>query len=108
MFTGVYWNPPTPYQFKNAMPTRKGGLRIYESMRRVQPDFFIHSGDLIYADGPLANAVALHTASAIVSTAMVSRRAGSPRMQDERADMENRVRAFLRRAATVMAVLQAA
>lgn len=30
-----------------------GGMRIYEQMRRVQPDFFIHSGDTIYADGPI-------------------------------------------------------
>lgn len=30
-----------------------GGYRIYESMRRFQPDFFIHSGDQIYADGPI-------------------------------------------------------
>src|SRR5262249_12861399 len=26
-----------------------GGMRMYEQMRRVQPDFFIHSGDYIYA-----------------------------------------------------------
>lgn len=30
-----------------------GGMRIYETMRRVRPDFFIHSGDNIYADGPI-------------------------------------------------------
>lgn len=30
-----------------------GGMRIYEAMRNVHPDFFIHSGDTIYADGPL-------------------------------------------------------
>ncbi|HWN93905.1 MAG TPA: PhoD-like phosphatase N-terminal domain-containing protein, partial [Methylomirabilota bacterium] len=28
-----------------------GGLKTYESMRRAQPDFFVHSGDNIYADG---------------------------------------------------------
>jgi alkaline phosphatase D len=32
-----------------------GGMRIYEAMRRTQPDFFIHSGDTIYADGPLVD-----------------------------------------------------
>src|SRR5438067_1885623 len=31
-----------------------GGMTIYESMRRLQPDFFVHSGDTIYADNPLA------------------------------------------------------
>lgn len=30
-----------------------GGLRLYEAMRRVQPDAFINVGDTIYADGPL-------------------------------------------------------
>jgi alkaline phosphatase D len=30
-----------------------GGMRIYQTMLRRQPDFFIHSGDTIYADGPL-------------------------------------------------------
>jgi len=30
-----------------------GGMRIYEAMRRRQPHFFIHSGDTIYADGPI-------------------------------------------------------
>jgi alkaline phosphatase D len=31
-----------------------GGMRIYETMRAVEPAFFIHSGDTIYADGPIA------------------------------------------------------
>ena len=30
-----------------------GGMRIYETMRRLEPDFFIHSGDTIYADDPV-------------------------------------------------------
>jgi len=37
--------------------TSFGGMKIYESMRRVQPDFFIHSGDTIYADGPISETV---------------------------------------------------
>ncbi len=36
-----------------------GGMRIYETMRRMQPDFFIHSGDNIYADGPIVPRVNL-------------------------------------------------
>jgi alkaline phosphatase D len=31
-----------------------GGMTIYESMRKLGPDFFVHSGDTIYADNPLA------------------------------------------------------
>ncbi len=30
-----------------------GGMKIYEAMRRTRPDFFIHCGDNIYADGPI-------------------------------------------------------
>ena len=31
-----------------------GGMKIFEAMRALEPDFFIHSGDTIYADGPIA------------------------------------------------------
>ncbi len=34
-----------------------GGMKIYEAMRQRQPQFFIHSGDTIYADGPIAASV---------------------------------------------------
>lgn len=30
-----------------------GGMRIYETMRQALPDFFVHSGDTIYADNPI-------------------------------------------------------
>src|SRR5262249_40111503 len=30
-----------------------GGMKLYEVMRKAEPDFFIHSGDQIYADGPI-------------------------------------------------------
>jgi alkaline phosphatase D len=36
-----------------------GGMKIYEQMRRGQPDFFIHCGDTIYADGPIQAEVKL-------------------------------------------------
>jgi alkaline phosphatase D len=36
-----------------------GGMRIFETMRQLRPDFFIHSGDSIYADGPLVETVTL-------------------------------------------------
>jgi alkaline phosphatase D len=32
----------------------RGGMRTYESIRRSEPHFFIHSGDTIYADNPLS------------------------------------------------------
>jgi alkaline phosphatase D len=34
-----------------------GGMKIYEAMRQRRPHFFIHSGDTIYADGPIAETV---------------------------------------------------
>lgn len=36
-----------------------GGMKIFEAMRQRQPDFFLHSGDAIYADGPIAASVTL-------------------------------------------------
>ncbi|MPZ10770.1 MAG: alkaline phosphatase [Kiloniellaceae bacterium] len=36
-----------------------GGMRCYETMRENRPDFFIHSGDCIYADGPIEAEVTL-------------------------------------------------
>ncbi len=37
----------------------RGGMTIYETMRTHNPDFFLHSGDTIYADGPLKEEVEL-------------------------------------------------
>ena len=36
-----------------------GGMRLYEAMRRVAADVFIHTGDTIYADAPLSAEVKL-------------------------------------------------
>src|SRR5262245_44933734 len=36
-----------------------GGMKLYEAMRQRGPDFFIHSGDQIYADGPIRAEVRL-------------------------------------------------
>ncbi|MBM3725752.1 MAG: alkaline phosphatase [Acidobacteria bacterium] len=37
----------------------RGGITIFETMRRREPDFFLHSGDTIYADGPVPAEVKL-------------------------------------------------
>lgn len=37
----------------------RGGLRIFEALRRAEPDLFVHSGDVIYADQPLEPEVEL-------------------------------------------------
>ncbi|MBT0569320.1 alkaline phosphatase D family protein [Curvibacter sp. CHRR-16] len=36
-----------------------GGMRIYEQIRQTGCDFFLHSGDNIYADGPMSEQVKL-------------------------------------------------
>jgi alkaline phosphatase D len=36
-----------------------GGLRLYETMRREEPDLFVHLGDTVYADQPLKPEVTL-------------------------------------------------
>ena len=40
-----------------------GGMKIYETIRQLNPDFFIHSGDTIYADGPIQSEVKLEDGS---------------------------------------------
>ena len=40
-----------------------GGLRLYETMRRAQPDVFVNVGDTIYADGPVLPEVKLDDGS---------------------------------------------
>ena len=46
-----------------------GGMKLYEAMRQVQPHFFIHSGDTIYADGPLQGTVTDASGSVIWTNA---------------------------------------
>ena len=36
-----------------------GGLRLYDAVRATAPDFFVHCGDLVYADNPLRAEVPL-------------------------------------------------
>lgn len=36
-----------------------GGMHIFETMRQLRPDFFLHSGDTVYADGPMQESVTL-------------------------------------------------
>jgi alkaline phosphatase D len=36
-----------------------GGYRIFQAMADAEPDFFLCSGDFVYADGPLVETVAL-------------------------------------------------
>src|SRR5437867_132411 len=50
--TRFVWSADTVGQGYGINPAF-GGMRIYETMRRLEPDFFIHCGDTIYADNPV-------------------------------------------------------
>ena len=39
--------------------TSRGGMRLFKTMADMNPDLFLHVGDTIYADGPLAPEVTL-------------------------------------------------
>ena len=54
----VCWSGDVVGQGWGIDPAR-GGLRLYETMARHNPDLFIHSGDQIYADNPLRPEVTL-------------------------------------------------
>jgi alkaline phosphatase D len=50
------WSGDTAGQGWGINP-EQGGMTTYEVMRSLNPDFFIHSGDNIYADGPIKSEV---------------------------------------------------
>jgi alkaline phosphatase D len=52
------WSADTCGQGWGIDPAR-GGLRTYATMLAHRPDFFVHSGDTIYADGPILAEIAL-------------------------------------------------
>jgi alkaline phosphatase D len=41
----------------------RGGMRIFDAIRRAEPDVFVHSGDIVYADNPLSPEVRLDDGS---------------------------------------------
>jgi alkaline phosphatase D len=43
--------------------TARGGMRLFETMRRAEPDLFLNVGDTIYADQPLRETVTLEDGS---------------------------------------------
>ena len=40
-----------------------GGMKIYSAIEKLAPDFFVHSGDMIYADNPIPPELTLHDGS---------------------------------------------
>ena len=47
------------------------GMKTYATMARHTPDFFIHSGDTIYADGPMKDEVALKDGTTWKNTVLI-------------------------------------
>lgn len=47
------------------------GMKTYSTMAKHQPDFFIHSGDTIYADGAMKDEVALSDGSLWKNTVLI-------------------------------------
>ncbi len=54
----IAWSADTVGQGWGINP-EMGGMRLYEAMRQVGADVFIHTGDTIYADAPLPERVTL-------------------------------------------------
>jgi alkaline phosphatase D len=54
----IAWTADTVGQGWGINP-EMGGMRIYDTMRSAEADVFIHTGDTIYADGPLQAEVKL-------------------------------------------------
>jgi alkaline phosphatase D len=52
------WSGDTAGQGWGIDPAR-GGMPVYAAMTRLAPDFYVHSGDMIYADGVIKPEVAL-------------------------------------------------
>ncbi len=53
-----FWSGDTVGQGYGINPDL-GGMRIYTKMRNMEPDFFIHCGDTIYADNPVPSQIPL-------------------------------------------------
>jgi len=47
------------------------GMKTYATMARHQPDFFIHSGDTIYADGPMKDEVVFKDGTTWKNTVLI-------------------------------------
>ncbi|MFO1066790.1 MAG: alkaline phosphatase D family protein [Pirellulales bacterium] len=56
------WSGDTAGQGYGIDPAR-GGMRTFAAIRKLQPDFFVNSGDVIYADNPIESELKLDDGS---------------------------------------------
>jgi alkaline phosphatase D len=76
------WSADTAGQGWGIDPDR-GGMKIYEVMRRLQPDFFVHSGDMIYADNPIPAQIELPAGAGVWRNATTPEKAKVAETIDE-------------------------
>lgn len=76
-----------------------GGMKIYKTMADLQPDFFVHCGDTIYADGPIQAEVELEDGTVWKNLTIEEKAKVAETLQEFRGNyaynlMDENVRAF--------------
>lgn len=52
----LLWDGLPAYRTQSVKDFLSAGMKIYKAMADLNADFFIHSGGIIYADGPITEA----------------------------------------------------
>lgn len=60
-----------------------GGMKGFEAVRATDPDFFIHSGDTVYADGPIPKEVVLPGGKGVWKNVVTPEKAKAAETLDE-------------------------
>ncbi|HEX2145022.1 MAG TPA: alkaline phosphatase D family protein [Glycomyces sp.] len=79
-----------------------GGYRIFQAMADAEPDFFLCSGDFVYADGPLVESVALPDGTTWKNTVIDEKRKVAETLDEYRGQfkynlLDENLRAYLAR-----------
>ena len=92
----VAWTADTVGQGWGINPTF--GLRLCETMRQQDPDLFIHSGDMIYADAPLPERITLDDGSVWTNLVTPAKSHAAETLEDYRGNFAyNRLDEHVRR-----------
>lgn len=65
-----------------------GGMRIYDAIAAVQPQFFVHSGDMIYADNPIPAEIVLADGSVWKNVVTEAKSHAASTLQDFRGNYQ--------------------
>lgn len=75
-----------------------GGMRIYDAIAQLQPQFFVHSGDMIYADNPIPAEIAIADGSLWKNVVTEAKSHAASTLQDFRGNYQyNLMDACMRR-----------